>query len=70
VAILRGQKAYCPKPRDGYGAGLEDGHVVVWSYVLCFNVIVFLFILDLYIPHYSPRCGMFLCIWTILSLLI
>jgi len=41
VAILWGQKAYCPKPRDGCGAGLVDGRVVVWSYVLCFNVIVF-----------------------------
>ena len=41
VAILGGQKAYCPKPRDGCGAGLVDGRVVVWSYVLCFNVIVF-----------------------------
>ena len=41
VAILGGQKAYCPKPRDECGEGLVDGRVVVWSYVSCFYVIVF-----------------------------
>ena len=39
--------------------------------VLCFMFLCnSFFILDLYITHSSPRCGMFLCIWTILSLLI
>ena len=42
MAVLGSQKAYCPKPRDGCGAGLVDGRIVVWSYVSCFYVIVLL----------------------------